>query len=186
MQRKPSYPLAQIFLDRWSPRALADEPLSHDELMPLFEAARWAPSSYNAQPWMFVYAHKGTQLWQDLFNTMVPLNQAWASNAAVLVIVASRKNFEYNNASSKTHSFDAGAAWMSFALQGSINGLAIHAMEGFDYGAAKALVKLDDAFEIECLIAVGKPGNKNDLPQELQEREELTDRKPLGKIVHGE
>src|SRR5690349_3147088 len=94
--RKPEYDIEPMLLTRWSPRAMSGESIGKDELMPLFEAARWAPSSYNNQPWRFIYAMKGTPHWEPFFNLLVEGNQAWCKNAAVLVIIASGKNFEYN------------------------------------------------------------------------------------------
>jgi len=109
-ERAPEYPIHPIILDRWSPRAMSGEAMTREELFPLFEAARWAPSSYNAQPWRFIYAHRETEHWNTLFNLMIEFNQSWAKNAAVLVVVISRSTFEKNNKPSPTHSFDTGAA----------------------------------------------------------------------------
>jgi len=90
MQRKSTYPISPIFINRWSSRAFSDEPITNDELMPLFEAARWAPSAYNEQPWRFMYTHKGTKLWQQLLDLMIPFNQSWAKNSPVLVVLTSK------------------------------------------------------------------------------------------------
>ncbi|HBS47762.1 TPA: nitroreductase [Candidatus Dependentiae bacterium] len=181
--RKPEYKISPIILNRWSSRAMSGEEITNDELMSLFEAAKWAQSSYNAQPWRFIYAKRNSKNWQNFFDLLIPFNQGWCKNAAVLIIVVSRKNFEFNDKFSVTHSFDTGAACENMALQGSINGLVVHAMGSFDYeGAAKA-INLPDKFEVNAMFAIGKPGKVEDLPKEMQEREVMSDRKKLKEIV---
>ena len=182
-RRTPEYPIEPIILNRWSPRAMSGESLDDATIMSLFEAARWAPSSYNGQPWRFVYAKRETASWQSFFDLMVPFNQSWAKNAAALVVVCSRATFELNNASSRTHSFDTGAACENMALQGSAMGLVVHGMEGFDYDKAAAVIKLPKEYVAEAMFAIGKPGKISDLPKELQEREMLSDRKPIAEIA---
>ncbi|MDD5254016.1 MAG: nitroreductase family protein [Candidatus Nanoarchaeia archaeon] len=181
--RKPEHEINNIFIERWSPRAMSGEILSEDEIMSLFEAARWAPSSYNNQPWKFVYARKNTEYWDKFFNLLIDFNKSWVKDAALLILIISKRNFEYNNKPSVSHSFDTGAAWQNLALQGSINGLVVHAMEGFDYEKAKQLFKIPDDYKIEAMIAVGKPGKKENLPKELQGRESPSSRKKIGNFV---
>jgi len=108
--RSSIYKINPIILNRWSPRSMTDEKLSHEELMSLFEAARWAPSSANSQPWRFIYATRYTEEWNTLFNLLVDLNKIWAKNAAVLIVIVSKKEFEYNGnvIPSVTHQFDTG------------------------------------------------------------------------------
>ena len=93
--RKADYPIDKIFLDRWSPRAMGGKSITDKELMMLFEAARWAPSSSNIQPWRFIYAKKDTEHWDTLFNLLNEFNQLWAKNAAVLVCLITEKKDEY-------------------------------------------------------------------------------------------
>lgn len=181
--RKSTYPIEKLLLERWSPRAMSDQPLAHDQFMRLMEAARWAPSSYNNQPWRFIYAHRDTPAWNVLFNLLGQFNQEWCKNAAVLVVAVSRDNFEYNNKPSRTHSFDTGSAWENAALQGWTMGLVVHGMEGFDYDKAKKDLHIPDDCTVEMMFAVGHPGKKEDLPKEMQEREFPSDRKPLNEIV---
>lgn len=182
-QRKPDYPIADFILNRWSPRAMSGESITDAELNILFEAARWAPSSYNNQPWRFVYAKRETPQWDTIFNLMVDFNKGWAKNAAVLIVVASRNTFEFNNKPARTHSFDTGAACENLALQAHINGLVAHGMEGFDYDAAKKVLQFSEDYTIEAMIAVGKPGAITTLSPELQKREELSDRKKIEEFV---
>jgi nitroreductase len=183
MVRTSAYKINTMFLNRWSPRAMSGELISDEQLMTLFEAAHWAPSSYNSQLWRFVYATKNSPHWQKFFDLMIPFNQSWTKNAAALVVILSRKKFEYNNESARTHSFDAGAAWMSLALQGSLMGLVVHGMEGFDYEKAHAVVKASDEYVVEAMCAIGKQGRIQDLSSELQKKEEISDRRPLSEVV---
>ncbi|MBU1007810.1 nitroreductase family protein [Candidatus Dependentiae bacterium] len=183
-KRKPGHRINDLFIKRWSPRAMSGEALDHEKLLELFEAARWAPSSYNGQPWRFIYAHRDTSHWEKLFGLLVPFNQSWVNRASVLVVIISKKTFEYNDKTARTHSFDTGSAWMSLALQGSMNGLVVHGMEGFDYEKAREVLRIPEDFVIEAMCAIGKPGKKEDLSAELQEREEPSDRRPLEDVVY--
>jgi nitroreductase len=183
MKRKANYPISEIFLNRWSPRAMTGEPITETQLMTLFEAARWAPSSYNNQPWRFLYAQRDSHYWDLYLNLLVDANRQWAKNAGVLVVTISRDTFEFTGKPSRTHTFDAGSAWENLALQGSIMKLAIHGMEGFDYVRAKSELQIPDGYTVEMMFAVGHQADKSVLPVELQEREKMNDRKPLSEIV---
>lgn len=182
-QRKSKYNILPIILNRWSPRAMSDELVSKEHLMTLFEAARWAPSSYNAQLWRFIYASRGTEAFTKMFNLLVPFNQSWTHKASYLILVISRNNFTYNNKPSRTHSFDTGAAWQNFALQGYHDGLVVHGMEGFDYDAAKKEFNIPAEYTVEAMVAVGKPGPSDSLPEELQQREFPSDRLSIQNFV---
>ena len=176
--RKPDYDSDPIFHRRWSPRAMSGEKLSEAEINTLFEAARWSPSCFNEQPWRFLYARAGSYSWNRFFDLMVEGNQGWAKNAALLVVV-SRETFERNNSPSPTHSYDTGAAWQSLALQGSRMGLVVHGMAGFDYDAARVSSKVPPGFQVEAMIAVGRPGRLEDLEEKMREREVPSERKPV-------
>jgi nitroreductase len=181
--RKPGYPINPLFLNRWSPRSMSGEELGEHDIMSLFEAARWAPSSFNNQPWRFIYAKRGTGHWDRLFNLLVDANKLWAKNAALLVVVISRKNFEYNEQPARTHQFDAGSAWENLALEASYRGIVAHGMQGFDYEKARIDLRIPDDFEVMSMIAIGKKGPKENLPPELQDKEKHSDRKPLKEII---
>ena len=181
--RKTEHKINPLILSRWSPRALSGEEISDKDLMFLFEAARWAPSSYNNQPWRFIYAKRNTEHWDKLFNLMVDFNKQWTKNAAALVVVVSYKNFEHNGKPSRTHSFDTGAAWENLALEATSRGLVTHGMEGFDYDKARKELGIPENYEVMAMIAIGKRGNKEELPKEIQEREMPGARKALKDIV---
>ena len=181
--RQSEYPIEPLILNRCSPRAMSGESLSDEEFMPLLEAARWAPSSFNAQPWRFIYAKRETEAWEGLFELLVPFNQSWTKNASVLIVIASHTVFERNGKPARTHSFDTGAAWGNLALEGSARGLVVHGMSGFDYAKAQTVCKLPDDYAVEAMVAVGKPGRIEDLSQELLEKEVPSSRKPLKEII---
>jgi len=181
--RSSNYPVNPLILNRWSPRAFSNQPLTETDIKTLFDAARWAPSSYNSQPWRFVYATNGSSQWNSFLDLLVPFNQSWAKDAGMLVVVCSRTTFEFNGQPAATHSLDTGSAWQNLALQASSMGLAAHGMAGFDYEKAATLIKLPADHAVQMMIAVGSPGNKENLSPELQKIEVISDRKPLTEIV---
>jgi len=178
-KRIAAYPIEQFILNRWSPRAMSGEKISTQELMTLFEAARWAPSAYNNQPWRFIYALRNTPAFETFFDLLVDFNKQWTKNASALICIVSKNTFDYNDKPSRTHTFDTGAAWQNLALQGHIMGLVVHGMEGFSYDKAQQKLNIPQGYTIHAMIAVGKPGNKEDLSPELQEKEKPSDRKPV-------
>lgn len=176
--RKSEYPILPLFLERWSSRIMSGETISHAELMTLFEAARWAPSSFNEQPWRFIYAVRDTPGWKILFDLLVPANQKWAHTAAVLMVIISSKQFARDNSHNPVHQFDAGSAWMSLALQAQSMNLVAHGMAGFNFERARTELKIAESFTICAMVAVGKPGSSA-----LQAKEEITLRKPISEIA---
>jgi nitroreductase len=183
VMRKAEHRINDLILNRWSPRAMSGEAISKEELMQLFEAARWAPSSYNNQPWRFVYALRDTPAWAKLFDLLVPFNKAWAKNAGVLMVIISANNFTFNNTFSRTHAFDTGSAWQNLALQGSSMGLVVHGIEGFDYDRARVELHIPDGYTIQAMCAIGHPGKIEDLPAEIQTKETPSGRKPLTDFI---
>ena len=181
--RHADFPIERMLIDRWSPRAMSGEGISHEELMRLFEAARWAPSSYNAQQWRALYAHRDTEHWETFFDLLGDGNKVWAKNAAALVVFISRRTFEHNGKPSITHSYDAGAAWENFALQGFQQNLVVHGMQGFDYERAREVLRIPQEFQVEAMAAVGRPASKDILPGKLQEREIPNDRRKVSESV---
>ncbi len=181
--RKPENDLSKIFLGRWSPRAMSGEAITQGELFSLFEAAKWAPSSYNEQPWRVLYALRETPEWDLFYNLMVEFNQGWAKNSGALLLFISKTVSSKNGKPISTHSYDTGAAWQSLALQGSMNGLVVHGMSGFDYERAKSQLKIPDEFQVEAMAAVGRPAPKETLPQEMQSSEVPSERRPLSQSV---
>jgi nitroreductase len=181
--RTPEYPIEPLIVRRWSPRAMTGEPLSTAELMTLLEAARWAPSTYNEQEWRFLYARRDTAHWPTLFNLLMEANQAWCRNAAVLVVVASHKVFTRNGQPNPVHTFDSGAAFENLALQGTAMGLVVHGMAGFDREKARRDLHIPPDYDVEAMIAIGRPGDPAALPPALREREAPSGRKAIGEIA---
>jgi nitroreductase len=185
MSRQPEYPIEDFFIRRWSPRAMSGALVAQADLFRLFEAARWAPSSGNNQPWRFVYGLAGTPHFEPLFNLLVDGNKPWCGRAGALVVVLSRKTRD-NGQPARTHSLDTGAAWMSLALQGSRQGLVVHGMEGFDYDRARTELLVPEDHEVEMMIAIGHPGAVEDLPERYRGREAPSERHPVAsKLFEG-
>ncbi len=180
--RTTEYDIKDEFLKRYSPRAFSGENITDTELMTLFEAARWAPSASNLQPWRFIYAHRGTPEFDSLFSLLIDFNKDWCVRASVLIVVISY-NLDFKGNPSVSHSLTTGSAWENLALQASDMGLIAHGMEGFDYAKAKTDLGVPDDYSVEMMIAIGKPGKVEDLPEKLRPRETPSDRKPLSELV---
>lgn len=181
-ERQPDHPIEPLFLKRWSPRAMTGEAVTQDEVNRLLEAARWAPSTYNEQEWRFLYAHRDTPHWTMFFELLVEGNQVWCKNAGALFVVASHKVFALNGKPNPVHTFDSGSAFENFALQGTSMGLVVHGMMGFDRDKARRDLKIPEDYEVEAMIAVGRYGDHDKLPEELQAREVMSGRKPIAEI----
>lgn len=175
-RREPDHPVGPLFVDRWSPRAMAGEPLPSTDLHSLFEAARWAPSSRNAQPWRFCYAGRESDAWDAFLLLLHEHNQEWAKDAGALVVVCSKTTFD-DGAPSRTHSYDTGAAWENFALEGSRRGLVVHGIGGFDRERARDVVDLPEQHAVEAMAAVGVPADPDAVTEDS--RREPTDRRPV-------
>lgn len=175
-----------MFLDRWSPRAFRPGSLTDAQLASLFEAMRWAPSSYNEQPWMVVYGHgTGTDDHKRVLGCLVPFNQSWAQSAPLVMILFGRRRFASSGKANRHAGFDCGSAWMSLALQARVLGLHAHAMAGFD--EAKTYTELgvpEPDFEAMAAIAVGVQGDVADLPEGLRAREAASSRVPAASFLH--
>ncbi|NGX47746.1 MAG: malonic semialdehyde reductase RutE [Chlamydiae bacterium] len=181
--RKPSYLIQPFILNRWSPRSMTGEAMTDEELMPLFEAARWAPSSFNSQPWRILYAKRDTPEWELFYNLLIDFNKQWCQNASALVVMVSHDNFEKNNKPSITHSYDTGAAWMAIALEGNARGYVVHGMSGFDFEKARQILEVPEGYTVEAMAAIGKRAPKDKLSAEMQQAEAPSTRKPLSEII---
>lgn len=182
-KRKADHPIHKIFLDRWSPRAMSGEAIPEEDLMVLFEAARWAPSAYNNQPWRALYARRDGEHWPLFLDLLAESNRIWAHRAAALLVFISKTTFDRNGKPARTHSFDTGAAWENLALQAMLSGYVAHGMQGFDYERAKTALKVPDDYQVEAMVAVGSPGLKESLPEQLQAKETPNNRRPLAQSI---
>lgn len=175
-----------LFLERWSPRAFDGSAMPQDDLDTLFEAARWAPSAFNYQPWRFLYAHRETSDWNRFLELLIPFNQAWVERASALIFILSDSQSESSSGELKpshSHSFDAGAAWAFLALQATRLGYHSHAMTGVEFDKARAELQVPDRFRIEAAVAVGRIGDKALLPDYLQDREQPSGRNDVAQLA---
>lgn len=175
--RHSPHPIHSQFLDRFSPRAFSGRPVSAQQIEQMVEAARWAPSASNKQPWHFAYSLHGDAHWAEFSTIPNEGNRRWCLNAGALLVVLSDRS------ASGKHSFDTGCAWGYLALQAHHMGLATHAMGGIDADAARRVLRLGEQWAVECLVAIGERGDKATLAPDLAERETPSPRKPLGEIL---
>jgi nitroreductase len=185
--RAAQHPIDPLFLDRWSPRAFDGSPMPEADLLTLFEAARWAPSAFNSQPWRFLYARRGEADWERFLDVLIPFNRSWAQSASALVyILSDRLPFTDKSgdpATSHTHSFDAGAAWALFALQATRLGYQAHGMSGVEFERAREVLAVPERYRIEAAAAVGRIGDPASLPEKLRAREVPSGRKAVGEFA---
>ena len=183
--RTSDQPIEKVFLERWSPRAMTGEAMPPAALAAMFEAARWAPSSYNSQPWRFLYAHNGTPQFAKILNLLVPGNQPWAKDASVLIVAISKLMMmaRGNEVASHSHAFDTGAAWENLALQALHMGWHTHGMTGIDYPRATTELKVPDGYRVEAAIAIGKIADKSKLPEGYQAMEAPSGRNPVSSFA---
>jgi len=172
---------------RWSPRAFSDKLVSPDILRSLFEAARWAPSSNNEQPWAFLVATRDDpQSHARMLSTLVEFNQAWAQHAPVLAIAVSEMAFERTGKTNRNAFYDTGAAVANLSFEATSRGLFVHQMAGFDPHKAIELFEIPDGWEPIAAFVIGYPGEPDSLPEKLRERETASrERKPLASFVMG-
>jgi nitroreductase len=179
------FPVHDLIRHRWSPRAFSDKPVEPAVLASLFEAARWAPSSSNEQPWAYLVATKDNpEDFAKTLSVLVEFNAAWAKNAPVLALAVSHLKFQSNGNPNRNAFYDTGAATVLFSLEATARGLYIHQMAGFDPGKAKQVFEIPDDWEAIAAFAIGYPGETDSLPQKLQDREVAPrTRKPLAEFV---
>jgi nitroreductase len=180
------HPIHDLFKRRWSPRAFSDQPVEAEKLRILFEAARWAPSSNNEQPWRFIVANKDNETeWNRLFACLVEGNRTWAYRAPVLILSVASLNFEDDSTPNRHAFHDTGMAVENLVLQTTALGLAAHQMAGFDVEKARADLKIPSGYEPMAMIAVGYPGDPAQLSDRLRAREaQPRVRKPLTEFVY--
>jgi nitroreductase len=166
------HPIHDLIRARWSPRAFSDQPVSDDTLRSLFEAARWAPSSNNEQPWAFLVSRKGDGAnHEKMLGTLVEFNQTWAKHAPVLVIAVSELAFAKNGTPNRNAFYDTGAATALLSIQATAQGLFVHQMAGFDPQKAKEAFQIPSGWEPIAAFTIGHPGESASLSETLQERE---------------
>jgi nitroreductase len=178
------YPVHEFIRSRWSPRAFADHPVEPDKLLSLLEAARWAPSSYNYQPWSFIVATKENPTeYNRLLSTLVEFNQSWAKNAPVLIIAVAQTTT--NDGKTNRHAFhDVGLAIENLVFQATALGLHVHQIAGFNVDIARKEYQIPEGYEPATALTVGYIGDPQSLADGLRERELAARvRKPLKEFV---
>ena len=178
-------PVHDIVRDRWSPRAFGDKSIAPDVLRSLFEAARWAPSSFNEQPWAYLIATKDDQEnFAKMLSVLVEFNAGWAKNAAVLAIAVAELAFAKNGSPNRNAQYDTGAASAWLSVEATARGLFVHQMAGFDPEKARQVFSIPTGWDAIAAIAIGYPGDPVSLPQPLQGGELAPrTRKPLSEFV---
>lgn len=186
--RTADHPIELFFLDRWSPRAFRPQPIAEADLMTMLEAARWAASSSNMQPWRFVYARRETRAWLPLLDLLVRNNRDWAQHSSALVFFVSHGVMQSRSSAdlipSPTHSYDTGTASGYFALQARLMGWHAHGMYGLDHVRSAEVLRTPPHHHVEAAYAVGRIGDLAALPKALQGREVPSGRLPLAELVH--
>jgi nitroreductase len=184
---KMDIPIHDLLARRWSPRAFDAQPVDADLLRTLFEAARWAPSSNNEQPWRFIVASKNHEVdWNRLFNCLAEGNQKWAVRAPVLMLSVASMHFADDGKPNRHAFHDMGLATENLVLQATASGLVAHQMAGFDVEKARVDLRIPAGYEPVAMIAIGYPGNPDILPERLRERElRPRSRRPIGEWTFG-
>lgn len=179
--RKADYPVDALFLNRWSSRAFEEKEVTQETLYTVLEAARWAPSSSNLQPWRFIVAHTEEQ--KQKFQAFIrPNNRLWTDHAPVLLLLVSHK-FRQDGELNGAHAFDTGAAWASIAFQAHLLGLATRAVGGYDREIAREVLQIPADYELHAVIALGYRGAPETLAEDFQQRELPNGRRALNESI---
>jgi nitroreductase len=179
-------PVHELIGKRWSPRAFSSRDVPEEQIISLLEAARWAPSSYNEQPWRFIVARKSDSgNYEKLLGSLMELNQLWARSAPVLILTLAKKTFTHNGTPNFYALHDAGIALGHLAIQATALGLSLHIMGGFDRAAARAAFEIPEDYELGAAVALGYDGDPNTLPERFQQAEAAPrSRMPLADLVY--
>ena len=188
LMQKPApsdFPVHELIRERWSPRAFADKPVPQNVRRSIFEAARWAPSSYNEQPWAYIVASKDDKAsFEKMLSVLVEFNAGWARSAPVLAIAVAELSFANNNTPNRNAQYDTGAATALLSVEATAHGLGVHQMAGFDPDKARQAFGIPAGWEAIAALAIGYPGDPASLPQPLKDREMAPrTRKPLAEFV---
>ncbi|RMG75041.1 MAG: nitroreductase [Bacteroidetes bacterium] len=167
-----AHPIHELLAERWSPRAFDPaRAIREAEVKQLFEAARWAPSSFNGQPWRYLYAHRGAESFSKLLGVLSPFNQAWAAQAGLLILGVAKTSVEGREAPNAYARYDLGAANFALTVQAQAMGLYVHQMAGFDRAQAREAFGIPADHDPVVVLAVGGLGDPAQLPEQLRERE---------------
>ena len=181
----PDHPIHELLVRRWSPRAFSDHLIEPDKIHSLLEAARWSASSFNEQPWSFLIATRDDEaLFSKAVSCLFEANQSWAQTAPLLILTTSKKSFSHNNKPNRVYLHDLGLAIGSLSLQATAMGLALHQMAGVDVEKIRQLYDVPPDHDPITAIAVGYPGDPQQLPPKIREIEQSPrTRKSLSEFV---
>jgi nitroreductase len=184
-QAKTKYGIHFLLESRWSPRSFRDDGVEKEKLQRIFEAAQWAPSSMNEQPWKFIVGEKGTDSYNKIFESLLDMNKRWAKNAPVLIVSLAKKNFTRDGRENFHFLYDTGQAVAHLTFQATHEGLYAHQMGGFNFEVLKYNFTIPEEFYIVTVIALGYLGKPEILDDDLKSRE-LADRerKDIGEIFY--
>src|SRR6056297_659929 len=177
-----SFDISETIKERWSPKSFSTDPVEYEDVLAVLEAARYAPSCFNEQPWEFYIAFDEEEL-ELVRQSINDRNRLWADKAPVLIVASSRPAFHKNGKSNRWADFDTGTAWGYLSLEAHRRGLITHAMGGFSRKKLEELLGLEEERNFLAVIALGKMGNKEDLSEIFIEEELPKERKPLDKIL---
>lgn len=186
MNRNTDHPIDPVFLNRWSPRSYEPNDMPKADLLTIIEAARWAPSAFNIQPWRFAFSQRNDAHWDTYVSLLDDFNTTWAPQASALIFLMSDTlitNEDGSERTSRYNSFDAGAAWAQLALQASSLGYNAHAMAGLKFKEIPEKLNLPDRYKVEIAITIGKRGAPSLLPNDLQPLEQPSQRFNLDDIA---
>ncbi|MDX2100615.1 MAG: nitroreductase family protein [Leptolyngbyaceae cyanobacterium bins.59] len=180
-------PVLEVIQQRWSPLAFSSQPVEAEKIYSVLEAARWAASSYNEQPWTFIVTTQGNQEAYDrLLSCLAESNQTWAKQAPILILSVAKLFFQHNGVENRHAFHDVGQATAHLILQATALGLFAHQMAGFDGNKAREQFAIPDRYEPVAVMALGYPGNLEDLPENLHDRElKPRSRKPVSEVAIG-
>jgi nitroreductase len=180
-----SAPIHDVLKNRWSPRAFDARPVEPEKIRSLLEAARWASSSYNAQPWHFIVGTKDDPAtFTRILDTLMEVNQSWAKNAPVLILTVAKLTFDHNEEANRHAFYDVGQAAANLVIQATDLGLGVHQMAGFSPHEARETFHIPEGFEPVSVLAIGYPSDPASLPDQLRQRELAPrERKPLAAFV---
>lgn len=182
MERKYNYDILALIKKRWSPRAFSEGKISKDDVMAVLEAARYAPSCFNGQPWRFILAYEETDL-EKMRQVLFESNVKWAKRAPVLILIASKKIFEETGKDNRWNMFDAGTSFGYLTLEAQSRGLITHGMGGFSQKKAREIFDISDEYNLMAVVALGKYGDKTLLDEDLLSKEQPNTRKPIEDLL---
>lgn len=184
MERDFNYQILDEIKERWSPRSFnSNKEVKEDDIMALIEAARYAPSCFNEQPWKFVVADNEEKI-KKMRSALTESNQVWANKAPVLILVLAKKKFALNGKENYWNMFDAGCAWGFLSLEATRRGIMTHGMGGFDKEKVMNLFEITEEYNPMAIVAVGYYGNPQDLPQDILDKEKPGTRKPINEVMN--